>query len=314
MTAALLTSLLLALTFTPALSLSLLRSRKDQSEPDQPDAPFMADSGHEWEPQPPAAADHEHKNGPIMQRVLNVHTRALSWTIGRPWAIAVIAVVLLTSGYFAYPPASAPTSCPRWTKAPSSWDCTMPAGSSLEATRRRPGRRSTRILRRHPRSRLSPPSAPASSSASPPSQNPTTATTPSASRSNRKRPIRRDQSTTSASRVKEAVPMLDVEYTQVLEDMIGDLSNTPEPIQVKLFYHRRDRTCIHELGPKVQAAIKAASPASSTPRTASTTRSQRPRHHVPGRPLRRQPPRLHTPRRSPKTPPRSSTVCPPTTP
>ena len=31
---------------------------------------------------------------------------------------------------------------------------------------------------------------------------------------------------------------LDVEFTQVLQDMIGDLSNAPEPIQIKLFSHR----------------------------------------------------------------------------
>jgi Cu/Ag efflux pump CusA len=31
------------------------------------------------------------------------------------------------------------------------------------------------------------------------------------------------------------VPQLDVEFTQVLQDMIGDLSNAPEPIQIKLF-------------------------------------------------------------------------------
>jgi multidrug efflux pump subunit AcrB len=55
-------------------------------------------------------------------------------------------------------------------------------------------------------------------------------------------------------RVSEAVPMLDVEYTQVLEDMIGDLSNSPEPIQVKLFGN--DTAQLQDLAPKVQAALQ----------------------------------------------------------
>jgi multidrug efflux pump subunit AcrB len=50
-------------------------------------------------------------------------------------------------------------------------------------------------------------------------------------------------------------PELDVEFTQVLQDMIGDLSNSPEPIQIKLF--SSDANLLHDLGPKVQAAIAA---------------------------------------------------------
>ena len=34
---------------------------------------------------------------------------------------------------------------------------------------------------------------------------------------------------------KKTEPELDVEFTQVLQDNIGDLSNSPEPIQIKLF-------------------------------------------------------------------------------
>ena len=35
--------------------------------------------------------------------------------------------------------------------------------------------------------------------------------------------------------INSTEPELDVEFTQVLQDMIGDLSNAPEPIQIKLF-------------------------------------------------------------------------------
>ncbi len=35
--------------------------------------------------------------------------------------------------------------------------------------------------------------------------------------------------------IKQQEPAVDVEFIQVLQDMIGDLSNAPEPIQIKLF-------------------------------------------------------------------------------
>ena len=54
-------------------------------------------------------------------------------------------------------------------------------------------------------------------------------------------------------RVKKQEPELDVEFTQVLQDMIGDLSNSPEPIQIKLF--SSDVNMLHDLGPRVADAL-----------------------------------------------------------
>ncbi len=54
--------------------------------------------------------------------------------------------------------------------------------------------------------------------------------------------------------IKKSEPALDIEFTQVLQDMIGDLSNSPEPIQVKLFAN--DPELLSQLGPTVEAAIK----------------------------------------------------------
>ncbi len=35
--------------------------------------------------------------------------------------------------------------------------------------------------------------------------------------------------------MNDEYPQLDVEFLQVLQDMIGDLTSSPEPIQIKLF-------------------------------------------------------------------------------
>jgi multidrug efflux pump subunit AcrB len=53
--------------------------------------------------------------------------------------------------------------------------------------------------------------------------------------------------------VKQQEPMLDVEFTQVLQDLIGDLTSVPEPIQIKLF--SPDAKLLEEWAPKVAEAI-----------------------------------------------------------
>ncbi len=230
MTAALLTSLLLALTFTPALSLSLLRDRKGDKEPE---------------------AHHEHHDGPIMQRVLNLHTRALSWTIGRPWAIGVIAAVLLVTGFFAYTGLGT-NLLPEMDEGAFIMDCTMPAGSSLQASADVQAK-VDKVLRDTPeviyttkRTGLQLGLAAVTESNY---GDYTVRLTP-----HRKRGVQQIIADVR-DRVKDVVPMLDVEYTQILEDNINDLANSPEPIQIKLF--GTDANQLHALGPRVEAAIKA---------------------------------------------------------
>ena len=53
--------------------------------------------------------------------------------------------------------------------------------------------------------------------------------------------------------IKNAEPALDVEFIQVLQDMIGDLTSAPEPIQIKLF--SQDPKQLEEWAPKVADAI-----------------------------------------------------------
>ncbi|MGB6727984.1 MAG: efflux RND transporter permease subunit, partial [Terracidiphilus sp.] len=55
------------------------------------------------------------------------------------------------------------------------------------------------------------------------------------------------------ARVKAAEPELDIEITQVLQDNINDLSNAPEPIQVKIYSD--DAQLLNQLGPRVGDAI-----------------------------------------------------------
>ena len=55
------------------------------------------------------------------------------------------------------------------------------------------------------------------------------------------------------AQIKKTEPELDVEFTQVLQDMIGDLSNAPEPIQIKIF--SSNTALLNDLGPRIGDAI-----------------------------------------------------------
>jgi CzcA family heavy metal efflux pump len=236
MTASLLTSLLLALTFTPALSLSLLSHHRKNPET-APDSTIDADSHEE--------------SGPVMRRVLTTHHRLLSWTIRRPWALAAISLSLIVICFFAYN-ALGSDLLPSMDEGSFILDYIMPAGSSL-ATTGNALDRVEKILRTVPEVSITTRRTGLQLGLAAVTE----ANTGDISvrlKSKRTRPIG-DIISDVRQQIKEQVPELDVEFTQVLEDMINDLSNSPEPVQIKLFSN--DASLLHDLGPKVQTAIAA---------------------------------------------------------
>jgi CzcA family heavy metal efflux pump len=54
--------------------------------------------------------------------------------------------------------------------------------------------------------------------------------------------------------IAKRFPMLQVEFVQLLQDMIGDLTSAPEPIEIKLF--SQDQALLREWAPKVADSIK----------------------------------------------------------
>jgi len=92
MTAALLTSLMLAVTWTPGLSIVLLKEHESTKERE------------------------EHQPRGVLSRVLQLHKQVLDWALAKPLWVGAYA-------WFLSPPhlsairLSGPTFCPRWTKA-----------------------------------------------------------------------------------------------------------------------------------------------------------------------------------------------------
>ncbi|HEX4075922.1 MAG TPA: efflux RND transporter permease subunit [Candidatus Acidoferrales bacterium] len=57
------------------------------------------------------------------------------------------------------------------------------------------------------------------------------------------------------AQIEQNVPGIDVEFSQILQDMLGDLEGTPEPVEVKIFGDDIGelQTLAGEIGPKLQA-------------------------------------------------------------
>ena len=275
MTAALLTSLALALSWTPALAIVFLRkskkvstaieSNRRSSEAEVPagiaaDTAGLSthsnasannvDAGERQEDQRnrPVEENHE-EDGPMMRRVLHVHERALTWALARPLALVGICVVLIVGAYFAYG-ALGSDLLPAMDEGAFVLDYLTPAGTSLAETNRIL-LHVEQILRKTPEVQITSRRTGLQMGLAPVTEANTGDFTV---RLNPKRSRTIDEIMTDVrDQIKTTEPALDVEFIQVLQDMIGDLSNSPEPIQIKLF--SPDTTLLHQLGPQVADAI-----------------------------------------------------------
>ncbi len=266
MTASLLTSLALAVTFTPALSLSLLGDRKP-TKPSADNKPgFIArvftrrsqpTSITETAPREPAAVVQEegnghdpHENGPVMRRILDAHARVLTLALTRPILLAVACLVLVAGTYFAYN-ALGSDLLPEMDEGAFILDYLTPAGTSLAET--------NRILTHVEQILHNTPEVDITSRRTGLQLGLAAVTEANRGdftvrlKSKRDRPIDEIMADVRA-RILKSEPALDVEFVQVLQDMIGDLSNQPEDIVIKLFSD--DTQLLNQLGPRVQTAIQ----------------------------------------------------------
>ncbi|HEY5328337.1 MAG TPA: efflux RND transporter permease subunit [Acidobacteriaceae bacterium] len=229
MTVSLLTSLVLALTWTPSLGLVLLREREGRPEPENVEAP----------PEP----------GRVLGRVMRWHGAALEWSLGKPVMLGLICLVLIGGAFFAYRSLGSDL-LPEMDEGGFVLDYIMPAGSSLSAT--------NRVLDHVERILRSTPEVESTSRRTGLQMGLAAVTEANTGDITVKLKDKRSRGIDAVmndirTQIKSTEPELDVEFTQVLQDMIGDLSNAPEPIQIKLFSD--DSKLLHELGPRVADAI-----------------------------------------------------------
>lgn len=231
MTVALLTSLLLAVTWTPSLALVVLKSREGE---------HAAEPGSLKEPE----------HGRVLGRVMGWHRTALDWSLARPLWLGVICLLLVAGTYLGYKSLGSDL-LPEMDEGGFILDYVMPAGSSLQAT--------GRVLDHVEQILRSTPEVESTSRRTGLQMGLAAVTEANTGditvklKDKRKRGIEAVMADVRA-KINRTEPELDVEFTQVLQDNIGDLSNAPEPIQIKLF--SEDEKLLTTLGPRVADEIK----------------------------------------------------------
>jgi len=229
---ALLTSLVLALTWTPTLSHYLLRRRRSGQSPEAVDP-----HGH-------VAATG------FMGKVTRGYERALRFVLAYPLVLGVACIALIVASFFGYR-ALGSDLLPEMDEGGFILDYIMPAGSALADT--------NSVLLGVEKILASTPEV-ESTSRRTGMQLGLAAVTESNTGDFSVR-LKRDRDRAIdeiISEVREKVnkqyPQLDVEFIQVLQDMIGDLTSSPEPIELKLF--STDPKLLEEWAPKVADRIK----------------------------------------------------------
>jgi CzcA family heavy metal efflux pump len=220
--AALLTSLALALTWTPTLSHYFIRKQH-------------------------AGRVAEHS---VPRWLMRVYERVLRIALEHPFVLAFYCLVLMGGSYLCYR-ATGSDLLPTLDEGGFIVDYWTPAGSSLEDTDRMISE-IDRILHETPE---------VDTTSRRTGMELGLAAVTEANRGDLtvklKRPRARDTEEIMADvrdRIAKALPTMQVELLQKLEDMIGDLSNEPEPIAIKLF--SEDPALLRQWAPQVGDAIR----------------------------------------------------------
>jgi CzcA family heavy metal efflux pump len=241
MTVSLFTSLVLALSWTPILSQYFVR-RKDAGA-----APAASsESGPDMAAL--LAAEGAHLSG-FFGRIVDFYGRTMQSVLKRPWILTVSSVVIVVVSFVCYNFLGSDL-LPEMDEGGFILDYFTPPGSSLAE--------SNRILQHMEQIIRSVPEV-ENTSRRTGLQLGLAAVTEANNgdftvklKKNRKRAIDEVISDIRAQ-IEEAEPATKIEFVQLLQDMIGDLTSQPEPIVIKLF--ASDGKLLNETAPRVADAI-----------------------------------------------------------
>src|SRR6202165_103002 len=264
MSVSLLTSLALAVTWTPNLSQYFIRGKHDK-EGHKPDCNAAGTQPAMGTPNGPAVAPEEQTDADNLQRLLaaeekhlsgfflrvvNFHERWLRRALEHPRFLLLFSLALIVVSYVCYN-FSGSDLLPAMDEGGFVLDYIMPAGSSLTETNRVVGH-VEQILRETPEVE--------STSRRTGLQLGLAAVTEANTGDvlvKLKAKADRDVDEIMAevrAKIKQQEPELDLDFIQYLQDMSGDLTSAPEPIQIKLF--SQDPKQLEDWAPKVGEAIQ----------------------------------------------------------
>jgi len=227
MSVALLTSLVLALTFTPVLAERFVKAK----------------------PEDTFGPDEEEAHGRVLGAIIRRYESVLSVALDKKWIVGLTIVLVLAGSYLLYRTLGS-EFLPEFDESAFILDYIAPAGSSLAET--------NRMLQDVEELLLKTPEIESYSRRTGLEMGlfvtePNTGDFAVKLKPGHKRSTEeviselRDQ-------IKESQPALDVEFVGILPDVIGDLQGNPEPIEVKLF--SEDAAALQEKAEEVEAAIQ----------------------------------------------------------
>jgi multidrug efflux pump subunit AcrB len=263
MAVALLTSLVLALSFTPVLAERFVKlKRKDEDEPSKSTPPGEGEphgAGHEssavhelnavHERDAVHGTEEEEQGGRFLRAIIRRYEWVLGLALDARWAVLVLMVCVLVGSYFLYRGLGS-EFLPSFDESAFVLDYKAPPGSSLEETDR---------LLRHVEEFLR--------------------TTPEVESYSRRTGLQLGLQITEPNtgdflvklnpgharttddvmnelrgKIEGSEPALEVEFAHILADLIGDLTSSPEPIEIKLF--SEDTKALDAKADEVEMAIK----------------------------------------------------------
>jgi CzcA family heavy metal efflux pump len=223
---ALLTSLFLALTWTPTLSHFLLRRGRS------------------------AAKNPREENSGAMRSLVSLYERVLRSALAHPAALTTLILAVVGASYFCYG-ALGSDLLPSMDEGGFILDYIMPAGSSLAETNKTLAEVES-ILKSVPE---------VENTSRRTGMQLGLAQVTEANTGDVTVRLKRDRKRSGEEVIEEvrekianAAPHLQIEFVQLLQDMIGDLTSAPEPVEIKLF--AQDPAVLREWAPKVGERIK----------------------------------------------------------
>ena len=242
MTVALLVSLLLAMTWTPTLSQFFLRRK------DGPQKPPSAPAGAELDTRALLAAEEAHLSG-FFGRIVDFYTRFMQRILRRPLLIGATCAAIVVLSVVCYKFLETDL-LPEMDEGGFILDYFTPPGSSLTE--------SDRILQHIEAILKSTPEVENTSRRTGLQLGLAAVTEANRGDYTVKLKEKRDRDIDEVmddvrTKIRKQEPAADVEFVQVLQDMIGDLSNEPEPVVIKLY--SQDAKALLDAAPRVADAI-----------------------------------------------------------
>ncbi len=241
MTVSLLSSLLLAVTWTPTLSQYFVRRRDTVPAGEQPAETHSAAAL--------LAAEEAHLSG-FFGRIVNFYSRVMQLVLHRPVLLAVGSAAILVLSYVCYNFLGSDL-LPSMDEGGFILDYYTPPGSSLAE--------SDRILQHIGKIIRSMPEVENTSRRT--GLQLGLAAVTEANRGDFTVKLKKDRKrniddiiSDVRAEIKKTEPAADIEFVQVLQDMIGDLTSQPEPVVIKLF--SPDAKLLNSTAPRVAGAIE----------------------------------------------------------